>query len=113
MEYKKYSFSDKEEVNSLLLNGSNENIISALLGAVNGITDFDWVQELCLRYVNHDDFWVAKTAINSLGNLARVHSKISLDRVYKELENIDKIELKSTVSDVLDDIMIFVRKEES
>lgn len=56
MRYENYSFKSKEEVIRLLNIGSSENIVTALIGAVNGIEDSFWLEELCLGYLHHSDF---------------------------------------------------------
>jgi len=113
MKYQSSSFSNKEEVNKLLESNSNEDIISAILGSVNGINDFYWVQSLCLKYINHNDFWVAKTAINSLGDLARIYKEMNTDKVCNALQAVEDEKLLPTISDTLEDITLFKNNNES
>jgi hypothetical protein len=56
MIYENFSFSSREEVISLIETGNSEHITKALIGAVNGIDDWLWLQEVCLKCVNHNDF---------------------------------------------------------
>ncbi len=107
MKYKNHSFSDKEEVNKLLESNTAENIISAILGSVNGIDDFHWVQSLCLIYIYHKDFWVAKTAINSLGDLARKYREMNTGIITNALQAVENEKLLSTITDTLEDIALF------
>lgn len=109
MVYDNYSFKSKEEVIGLLNTGSSENIITALIGAVNGIDDWFWLEGLCLNYVHHPDFWVAKTAINSLGDIARIHKSLNVEKVLFEFKLVNEVKLKGVISETVLDIKLFIR----
>lgn len=109
MEYKNYSYSDKSSIELLLETNDNEQIISAIIGAVNGIDDWEWLQKLCLDYINHSDYWVSKTAISSLGDVARIHHKLEKEKVVSHLKKIINEKLLGSVSSTIDDIDLFVK----
>ncbi|QTE21205.1 hypothetical protein [Polaribacter cellanae] len=110
--YKSDLLESKEDLYKILDKGTNEDIKLALIGAVRGIDDFNWLQSIYLKYINHSNFWVAKTAINCLGDLARIHKKINLTELYYSFDKIEDEKLKPTIQDTLEDIMIFVKKDD-
>ncbi|RWX03663.1 hypothetical protein [Flavobacterium cerinum] len=109
MIYDNYLFKSKEEVIGLLNTGSSENIITALIGAVNGIDDWFWLEGLCLNYLHHTDFWVSKTAINSLGDIARIHKVLNVEKVLSELKLIKENKLSGLIRETVLDIELFVK----
>ncbi|UMY66012.1 MULTISPECIES: hypothetical protein [unclassified Flavobacterium] len=108
MEYESFFFDTKEEVEKILANGSNEEVVSAIIGAVNGIDDGQWLQELCLRFCNHRDFWVSKAAINGFGDIARIHKYLEKSRVLQALNSIDNERLVPIIKQTIQDIELFV-----
>ncbi len=108
MLYENYSFTSKSEVEKLLC-GNNEDIKKAIIGAINGIKEWEWLQNLCLQYINHSDFWVAKTAILGIADVVRIHKKIDLSKVQNELDQISDIKLKIIINSALEDIHIFLK----
>ena len=109
MKYESYSFDNKEEIEFLLRSKINDNIINALQGAINGIDDCKWLQELCLKYINHEDYWVAKTAINGLGDIARVFNDLDCLKVVNQLNQIKRKDLEGAINDTLSDIKMFLK----
>lgn len=109
MRYENYSFKSKEEVIRLLNIGSSENIVTALIGAVNGIEDSFWLEELCLGYLHHSDFWVVKTAINSLGDIARIHKTLNVEKVLSELKLVNEVKLNGVIRETVLDIELFIK----
>ena len=108
MIYENYCFTSKSEV-EMLLSGNNEDIKMAIIGAINGIKEWEWLQDLCLRYIFHNDFWVAKTAIDGIGDIARIHKKLDVDKVKYAFNQISNMKLKQIISSVLDDMKIFLK----
>ncbi|ELR68834.1 hypothetical protein C900_05780 [Fulvivirga imtechensis AK7] len=76
---------------------------------VNGIDDWKWVQEKLLRYIYHENFWVAKNAITGLGDVARIHGKLDKRRVLEGLEKIENERLLGVKLSAIDDINMFVK----
>lgn len=109
MIYDNYSFKSKEEVIKLLDTDSSETIITAIIGAVNGVDDWFWLEELCLNYIHHSNFWVSKTAINSLGDIARIHKKLNVEKVLSELNLIEEDKLNRIIRETVLDIELFIK----
>jgi hypothetical protein len=74
--------------------------------------DWKFVQDLCLELLHDSDVAVVATAILALGHLGRIHGHLELDRVVPELDALKSNDaLAGRVSDTLDDIEIFVRRQ--
>jgi hypothetical protein len=108
MIYENYSFTSKSEVEKLL-SGNNEDIKKAIIGAINGIKEWEWLQDLCLKYIFHNDFWVAKTAIDGIGDIARIHRKLDITKVEYDFNQISDVRLKPIINSIMDDIKIFLK----
>ncbi len=108
MIYENYSFTSKSEVEKLL-SGNNEDIKKAIIGAINGIKEWEWLQDLCLKYIFHNDFWVAKTAIDGIGDIARIHRKLDINKVKYDFNQISDVRLKPIVNSIMDDIKVFLK----
>lgn len=108
MIYENYSFTSKSEVEKLL-SGNNEDIKKAIIGAINGIKEWEWLQDLCLKYIFHNDFWVAKTAIDGIGDIARIHRKLDIAKVKYDFNQISDVRLKPIINSIMDDIKIFLK----
>jgi hypothetical protein len=108
MKYENYSISSKLEVEKLLT-VNNEDIIKAIIASVNGINEWEWLQDLCLQYVKHNDFWVAKTAINGIGDVVRIHGKLDISKVKNSFSQISDERLKPIINSVMDDINIYLK----
>jgi len=108
MIYEEFSYSNKLEVERLLVS-SKDNRIKALIGMINGIDDWKWVQDKILKFIHDDDFWVAKNAITGLGDIARIHGKLEKDMVYKELSKLQNEQLFAVRDEAIDDIKMFLK----
>jgi hypothetical protein len=85
--------------------------IDGLLSLALYDPDWKWVQERCLELLHDPDPDIVATAILALGHVGRLHGQLDLDRVVPELEALKTNEaLAGRVSDVMNDIDIFVRR---
>jgi hypothetical protein len=103
---------DKAAAGELLLSGDEEKMVMGLLGAVEGDTEWRWVQDQCLRFVDDPRVTVARVAIMCLGHLARMERKLDLDKVMPVLEMCLKHEnpaIQGVTEDTLSDIRIYCR----
>lgn len=106
MEYQNFCFSDKEEVIKMLNSSNQSERVSAVIGMVNGITEGIWVQNILLRLIHDNDYWVSKTAISSLGDLVRIYKHIDKDLIINELKSIIEPEKVPYVNEVIQDILM-------
>jgi len=88
-------------------------IIYALLGLAYYHSDWRWVQNLCLDYIqNNQDKYVRRVAITCLSHLARIHRDLDKKRVVPLLETLrhdPDPEVRGVTADVLDDLKIFLK----
>jgi hypothetical protein len=110
MEYQYFSFDSKASIEKMLLSKNTETISQAILGAVNGIDDWQWLQQLCLTYSNHANYWVAKNAITSLGSIARIFGELDVALVLAKFKEVKDPELQVVIDCAIEDIEIFKGK---
>jgi len=108
MQYENFFFDNKHEVEGILNHGSPEEKVGAIIGAINGVDDSEWLQEICLRYCHDSDFWVSKAAINGLGDIARLHRSLDKNRVVSVLGSIKDQRLLPIVRQTIQDITFFM-----
>lgn len=109
MEYKNYNYTDKSEVMKML--NDNHNITEIIIGAINGIDDQEWLEELCIKYILNEDFGDARTAIYGISSIARIYGQLLNKKLINELFNKVKDEkLKYVIEEVNDDLDIFLSK---
>jgi hypothetical protein len=103
---------DKAAAGELLLSGDEEKMVMGLLGLVEGDTEWRWVQDQCLSFVNDPRVVVARVAIMCLGHLARMECKLDFDKVMPVLDEClkhENPEIRGVTEDTLSDIKIFCR----
>ena len=110
MEYENFHFKDKDVVMSSLSSGEQNKIVSAIVGAINGIEDNVWLEDMCLSYIHHKSYWVAKTALTGLGDIARIYKTLNLQKIHYEISQISDEALTSVINDLKADLEIFVKK---
>lgn len=113
MKYEELSIINKQEAEEILIKeDSNFEIVSkVIIASIAHIDDFNWLENLCLKYINYDSFWVQKNCINGLGDIARIYRKLNdLDNLYKILSRLEKEkpELIGEIKNLKEDIDIFL-----
>lgn len=84
---------------------------SELLGLALHYEDWRWVQGVCLSLLDHENIDLRRTAVMSLGHLARIHGDIGEEvRVELEKRRLDPA-LEGRAQDALDDIAMFVERD--
>ncbi len=113
MQYEAISPLDKAEAGEKLLSGDTEAIVYGLLGAVEGVDDWRWVQDQCLRFVADPREDVARVAIICLGHLARIWGELDQKRVRESLKGVKASaspRILGAIEDALGDIKMFLKK---
>ncbi|WP_299371603.1 hypothetical protein [uncultured Kiloniella sp.] len=84
-----------------------------LLLSLSELDDWRWAQEKYLEFINDEDEWVAKAAINGLGYIARISRNLDKDKVVKKLQGLVQIrpKMRSTVEDAINDIEMFLSRK--
>lgn len=110
MEYDNTSFIDKQKAIELFKTGDSEIVCKTLIDAISYIHDRQWLQDKCIELSQSSDFWISKTAINCIGDIARIYKKLDAKKVkylFSELKKKRK-ELLGTIEDVEDDFEIYL-----
>ena len=95
--------------------GSDEHAIcNALVSVAFYDPDWKWVQDQCLEFINTPGIapGIRSLAATCLGHVARIHETIDWDRVVPLLESLVNEPGMGTAGDALDDIHMFVRKQD-
>ncbi len=90
-------------------NGTVEEKVNSIIRAVSTIEDQAWLVNLCLKYMNHEDQWIAGAAINGLGDIARIFGRLDMEMILKKLDLLrpKRKELAGKIEDAIDDIKKF------
>lgn len=109
MKYKNYNYTNKLEVIKMLEN--NQNVIEVIIGAINGIDDQKWLEEMCIKYILNEDFGIARTAIYGIGDIARIYNHlINKEIIQNQFDQVENEKLKFVIQDVNQDLDIFLKK---
>ncbi|ANF49635.1 hypothetical protein A0O34_03330 [Chryseobacterium glaciei] len=109
MKYQKFNYTNKSEIEQMLNDG--HNVSKLIIGAVNGVDDQLWLEELCTKYILNEDFGIARTAIYGVGDIARIYGKVLNFEIIKEkFAQIQDQRLKYVIQDVEDDFKIFLKE---
>lgn len=109
MEYENFEITQKDNAKKLIDSGNPELMIQGIIGSINGINDAKWLQSICLNLVYHPNFWVAKTAISGLGDIARIHNWLERDKVFDKLSKIKEPKLMGVIEVLEDDLNIYFK----
>jgi len=108
MEYKNYNYTDKSEVTEMLAN--DQNVVEIIIGAINGIDDQEWLEDMCIGYILNKDFANARTAIYGVGNIARIYKRLlKRKEIQQEFDKVTDERLKFVIKEVTDDLEIFLK----
>jgi hypothetical protein len=112
MKYEHLIYDDKDIVDALLNSNDSEIISKVIVGMINGIEDYDWLEERLFRLINNGDFWVRLNAIKGFSDLARIHkSKIDKNNIQEKLRNL-KLEYQQlivAIEETNEDLDIFIK----
>ena len=108
MEYENFCFSDKNEIDEMLKSSEEIEVSKILVGSINGVDDWEWLQNICLKYASHQDFWISTTAISGFSDIARIHGMLDKEKVLKKLEELKNVNLKEVIECTINDLSIFL-----
>lgn len=110
MQYKKVPTSNRDYCIQQLETGESQAIVEALLSLAFHDPDWQFVQELLIKYSRSSIPDVRYMAILCFGHITRIHGKLDKERVMPilkaALEDPDW-RIRGTSEDVLEDIEIF------
>ena len=109
--YQEASPISREDAEIAFSSGVSERICDALVRVTFNDSDWRWIQEKCLLFINSSYPDVRGLAVTCLGHLARIHRKLDLKKVLPLLKNLrNDAEVSGRVEDAFDDIETFVNK---
>lgn len=83
MEYYEPKLLSKNEIEKRLSSSSCEGISAILVDALNSTEDWEWLLKIYLSFINHTDFWIAKTSIDMIVSLFRIYKHdLDLEKAY-------------------------------
>jgi hypothetical protein len=94
----------------MAFSSSDENqICQALVSLAFHESDWQWVQNHCLEYLQSDNPNIAGISAICLGHIARIHRKLEKDKVVTALrQKLNNSEIAGVVEDALDDISMYL-----
>lgn len=109
MKYQDFNYTNKSEIEQMLNDGCN--VSELIIGAINGVDDQQWLEELCIKYILNEDFGIAQNAIYGVGDIARIYRKVLNFEIIKEkFTQIQDQRLKYVIQDVESDFEIFLKE---
>jgi hypothetical protein len=101
----------RDDAERALQSPNPDEIGAALLASALDDPDWRWVQEQCLRGLQHSSEQVRGLALTCLGHVARIHGHLDMERVLPVLAGLrTHPSLAGRVEDVLDDIEMFLER---
>ena len=87
-------------------------IVQAMLSATYHESDWEWIQDWCLRFLESTTPDLRNTAIACLGHLARIHTTINKAKVLKALRShLNDQELRGRIEDAIEDIEMYAGRQ--
>lgn len=80
-EYREVPGFERRAALAALDSGDVGRMVEALLGLALHDPDWNWIQDLCIRYSDHPHANVRGIAVLSFGHVARIHAKLETGRV--------------------------------
>ncbi|HLM00599.1 MAG TPA: hypothetical protein VK400_06055 [Pyrinomonadaceae bacterium] len=100
---------DRAEVEAAFASGDSRRICDALVSAAFYDSDWLWVQDKCLHFVDSSFPDARRLSIVCFGHLARIHGKLEMNKVLPVLEKLrDDAELGEDVAETFEDIEFFI-----
>jgi len=101
---------DKEKAAQTFQSNDSDKIVHAMLGVTYHESDWEWVQEWCLRFLDSTDPALRNVAIICLGHLARIHKKLDKTKVVSALRShLKEPEYAGRIENALEDIEMFAK----
>jgi len=109
--YKSIEKVTREKALNDLSSGNSMKMSEALLSLAYYEQDYDWLLNLCLKYLDFKNLEVKSTAILCFSHIARTHGKINKRLIIPKLRALSEEipELSGRIEDVLEDIDIFIK----
>jgi hypothetical protein len=111
--YKVVPFSQKE-AEAVFANGSREEISNALVGLAYFDEDWEYVRDLCIKFLSDENNKNHSMAAICLGHLARIHRNSEIGKVIPFLESfLSDPEIGGIVEDAIETINHYTKAKKS
>ena len=105
--YKVVPFTRKE-AETAFASGNQEKISDALVGLAYYEADWEYVRDICIKFLSDNNNKNHSMAAISLGHIARIHKNLEIRKVIPFLESfLSDPEIGGIVEDTIEDIMRF------
>jgi hypothetical protein len=108
MQFDNVKVIDRQSAEVAFASGNEGEVCCALVSLAFHESDWLWVQNQCLYFLENDNKNIAGVAATCLGHLARIHRKIEKAKVMAALKlHLSNAEIAGVIEDALDDILMF------
>lgn len=112
MLYKEIPVMSRSAIENCFRTEPPQVVARALISAALYDSDFDWVQQKCLEFLNGPDIGLRCTALVAFGHLARLHGRLDFEVVNEQLAHAEQnSELAGYVSDLRGDIEMYITRK--
>ncbi len=99
---------NRELAEDAFSSGEAKRICDMLVSAAFYESDWRWVQDKCLDFLNFNDPNIRGLAATCLGHVARIHHQLDKEKVISSLrKHLKDHAISGQIEDALDDIEIF------
>lgn len=110
MKYKAEGRTSWERASEVFASGDVGEISAALVAVALNDSNWRWVQNRCLEFLNNDNFEIRGVAATCLGHIARIHGRLDEDKVMPALrERLNDQAISGRIEDAIEDIGMFLR----
>ena len=103
----------RDEISMMLISKDVNTRIKGILVASLFDPDSKWATDVCINALKNDDLDVKIAALTGLSHIVRIHGTLELLAVTDLLRKMKTIsELKGPISDLMDDIDIFLQNRD-
>lgn len=108
MQYQELSPISHNEAEKVFAGNDPAGISEALVRLALHDIDRVWVERQCIRFIQHPNILIQRSAIISIGHLVRIHRALNTDATLPLLqEALKNPEIAGYANDTIDDIRVF------
>jgi hypothetical protein len=111
MQYQQPRRVSAEQAAGIFRSGDVHEIVEALIATSLYLPDRAWVESWLIHFSVHANDDVRRAAALSLGNLARLHGRVSPQAVAAVTNLLEDPGLSGAATDALEDVEIFTRED--
>lgn len=111
VKYEKIKENSETEIRKALADNNTHELLDVVLAVALYSDDFEYAENICIQLSNHENFNVRGNAIQGFGHIARIHGKLSENKIKpiikRALKDENKI-VRGNAIDAKDDIEQFL-----